>query len=546
MNSLKERIIDLLYALDMADLSPHISSERLNRIQKFGHEINTQLVCEILYSEHGLNIFSSKKLRMDLLFHNYLEFIDKIITSPNQSHYEALENFNDFNWGNNQKSKKFLKLFKLDEYPIRTKKPDSESQKDISIAKCLYSYQNWIRKKINYFFLDKTKSKVLVQMPTGAGKTRTMLEAVCDFLRQNPDPNITIVWLAHSEELCEQAASSFEEIWGKLGSESAQILRLWGGKSPKNFSEVSKPTFVVTSFQTAYSMIKTQSNQTFSYFTKIKRNCALMIVDEAHQSIAPTYKTAIELLSKQNTKIVGLTATPGRHHIGADASSTLELVKFYESNKIGIVDDDGKDLSDPITYLTEKGILSKTIDFAIDHDPEISLTDSEAKSIEMALDIPESILKKLGNDVIRTSKIVAQALKESEIHNNPTIIFAPSKESAIDIALLIRLQKGNARAIIGETPSSERSQHIKDFKGGKLGVLVNFGVLTTGFDSPNIKTVIIARPTTSVVLYSQMLGRGIRGKLMGGTEECKIIDVHDNILNMPSSKNAYQFFDKYY
>ena len=396
------------------------------------------------------------------------------------------------------------------------------------------------------FLVEPKSSKLLVQMPTGSGKTRTSMEAVCDHIRQNESSNTTIVWLAHSEELCEQAANSFQEMWAKLGSENAQIIRLWGGNSPKNFESISQPTFVVSSFQTAYSMTKTMSDQKFAIFAKIKSNCSLMIVDEAHQSIAPTYQTAIELFVNNNTKIVGLTATPGRHHLGADPEQTIKLGNFYENNLINILDDDGNKLSDPISYLTEKGILSKTNDFSIDHDSEISLTSKEIQQLESSLDIPSSILKKLGEDVIRSTKIVLSALNESEKKGCPTIIFAPSKDNAIDLALFIRLQGGDARAIVGDTPTADRSRYINDFKNGRLKVLVNFGVLTTGFDAPNIKSVIIARPTTSVVLYSQMLGRGLRGTLMGGTSECNMIDIHDNINNMPQSSQAYSFFDKFY
>jgi len=79
-----------------------------------------------------------------------------------------------------------------------------------------------------------------------------------------------------------------------------------------------------------------------------------------------------------------------------------------------------------------------------------------------------------------------------------------------------------------------------------LKILVNYGVLTTGFDAPSIEAVIIARPTTSVVLYSQMLGRGLRGTKMGGTKDCTIIDVNDNIANMPDSSNAYMFFNTFF
>ena len=88
-----------------------------------------------------------------------------------------------------------------------------------------------------------------------------------------------------------------------------------------------------------------------------------------------------------------------------------------------------------------------------------------------------------------------------------------------------------------------RAQSIADYKVGDVRVLVNFGVLTTGFDAPNTTCVLIARPTTSVVLYSQMVGRGIRGPLMGGSERCLIVDVKDNIEGMPDLPSAFSFFD---
>ena len=56
----------------------------------------------------------------------------------------------------------------------------------------------------------------------------------------------------------------------------------------------------------------------------------------------------------------------------------------------------------------------------------------------------------------------------------------------------------------------------------------------------------MARPTTSVVLYSQMIGRGLRGPKMGGEEECYLVDVVDNIVNMPDSDQAFTYFNEYY
>ena len=80
----------------------------------------------------------------------------------------------------------------------------------------------------------------------------------------------------------------------------------------------------------------------------------------------------------------------------------------------------------------------------------------------------------------------------------------------------------------------------------KIDAIFNYGVLSTGFDAPNIKTVVIARPTTSIVLYSQMIGRGIRGTLVGGTGECRVVDIKDNVSNFGQVEEVYRYFDSYW
>ena len=80
-------------------------------------------------------------------------------------------------------------------------------------------------------------------------------------------------------------------------------------------------------------------------------------------------------------------------------------------------------------------------------------------------------------------------------------------------------------------------------KKKKINSLLNFGVLTTGFDAPNTEYIVICRPTTSAILYEQIVGRGLRGPKFGGTEECTIIDFADNI-NRLGAPLAYQRFSE--
>jgi superfamily II DNA or RNA helicase len=84
-----------------------------------------------------------------------------------------------------------------------------------------------------------------------------------------------------------------------------------------------------------------------------------------------------------------------------------------------------------------------------------------------------------------------------------------------------------------------RRYKIEAFKQRKIRILINFGILTTGFDAPCTNVAIIARPTLSLVLYSQMAGRAMRGKRSGGNEKCKVYTVLDNIPEFTSLSKAF-------
>ena len=104
----------------------------------------------------------------------------------------------------------------------------------------------------------------------------------------------------------------------------------------------------------------------------------------------------------------------------------------------------------------------------------------------------------------------------------------------------------NNHCIFGDTNDLLRKKYISDFEQGKYDILINNAILTTGFDSPRIRCVFITRPTNSIVLYSQMLGRGLRGKKMGGNEECLLIDVIDNLNKFTDENFAFNYFSVYW
>jgi len=120
-----------------------------------------------------------------------------------------------------------------------------------------------------------------------------------------------------------------------------------------------------------------------------------------------------------------------------------------------------------------------------------------------------------------------------------TIIFACSVDHAKLLSALFNKAGRNSAYISSGIKKGTRYKMIKEFREGKIKILCNYAVLTTGFDAPKIDALFITRPTSSPVLYEQMVGRGMRGSRVGGKEVCLIYDVKDNITDFDGQLLSY-------
>jgi DNA repair protein RadD len=117
-------------------------------------------------------------------------------------------------------------------------------------------------------------------------------------------------------------------------------------------------------------------------------------------------------------------------------------------------------------------------------------------------------------------------------------VFACSIEHAELLAFCLNQSGRTAAVVTGDTPRFERLARLRAFNEKRIQFLCNVAVLTTGFDAPRVDTVCITRPTTSALLYEQMVGRGLRGPRNGGTNRCLVLDVQD--AGLPDSLMSYQ------
>ncbi|MFC0861641.1 DEAD/DEAH box helicase [Sphaerimonospora cavernae] len=360
--------------------------------------------------------------------------------------------------------------------------------------------------------LRKGRTRLLLHMPTGSGKTRTTLSMVCDFLREHEGR--PVLWLASTRELLDQAAREFHRAWAALGNREVPILAAWSGQEWR--SDDLTDGLLVASLQTLYSRRAEPG-----FLRDLGRRVGLIVFDEAHQAIAPTYRKVVQQLSVAGqpiTPIVGLSATPGRTFVGSPADE--ELAAFFEHTKIELDAAADGGAVGPVEYLIQQGYLAKP-EFRLlgelpdDEDEPAADSDDPA---ELGMDEDDYL-----NEVTAAT---LQLVKES---HRRIIVFAASVELAHIIAATLRAAGVLADAVDGTTAPEIRDTAIRMYKNTApvARVLVNYGVLTTGFDAPQTSAVVIARPTRSLVLYSQMVGRGIRGPKAGGNKKAVVVTVVD-------------------
>ncbi|MFY1677383.1 DEAD/DEAH box helicase family protein [Streptomyces sp. WMMC905] len=379
----------------------------------------------------------------------------------------------------------------------------------------LFPHQRRAARRVRDLLYSGERRAVL-HLPTGVGKTRTGMNLICDHLRAH-EPTV-VVWLARGRELLEQAAGEFERAWSALGNREVAVVRMWGD-APADLEGITDG-IVVLGVDKAVSAAKSDS----TFLDRLALHTTLTVFDEAHQAIAPTYSRVVETLTlRRDASLLGLTATPGR--TWADISEDEKLSQFFARQKV-MLEIDGYD--NPVTALIEQGYLARPDFRTVAAKSGMKLSGTDRRAVAKAFDLPEPLVEELAANVQWNLQVVRTVLELIEQHRRILLFAASVEHSRLLVATLSALGL-DAEQVTAESSSRHRDRVIARFKGptSRPMVLSNFGVLTTGFDAPAASATVIARPTKSLVLYSQMVGRVIRGPKAGGTPSCDVVTVVD-------------------
>ncbi|MEZ8808370.1 DEAD/DEAH box helicase [Vibrio atlanticus] len=355
----------------------------------------------------------------------------------------------------------------------------------------LRPYQADSVKSVIHYFRKHQTPAVLV-LPTGAGKSLVIAE-----LARLAKGRVLV--LAHVKELVEQNHEKYEGYGLKGSIFSAGLGR-----------KETDQQVVFASVQSVVRNLDSFSNQ-FS----------LLVIDECHRvpdEKTSSYQKVITHLRENNSgiKVLGLTATPYRLGMGwlyqyhTRGQVRSEEPRFFRDCIFEL----------PIRYLLDEGFLTpaRMIDA-----PVLSYDFSQLKPASTGRYKEAELDMVIEQSKRATPQIVDQIIELAK-DKLGIMVFAATVRHAQEILGL--LPEGESSIVIGDTPTLERDQIISDFKERKIKFLVNVSVLTTGFDAPHVDLIAILRPTESISLYQQIVGRGLR--LSPGKKECLVLDYAGN------------------
>ncbi|EGR2693076.1 DEAD/DEAH box helicase [Vibrio parahaemolyticus] len=347
-----------------------------------------------------------------------------------------------------------------------------------------------VKAVIHYF--RKHSTPAVIVLPTGAGKSLVIAE-----LARLAKGRVLV--LAHVKELVEQNHAKYEGYGLKGAIFSAGLGR--------------KETDQQVVFASVQSVVRNLDS--------FKNQFSLLVIDECHRvpdDKNSSYQKVITHLRELNPgiKVLGLTATPYRLGMGwiyqyhTRGQVRTEESRFFRDCIFEL----------PIRYLLDENFLTPA---RMMDAPVLSYDFSQLKPANTGRYKEAEMDMVIDKAKRATPQIVEQIIQYAR-ERKGVMIFAATVRHAQEIHGL--LPEGETAIVIGDTPTPKRDAIIQAFKNREIKYLVNVSVLTTGFDAPHVDLIAILRPTESVSLYQQIVGRGLR--LSEGKNECLVLDYAGN------------------
>ena len=348
----------------------------------------------------------------------------------------------------------------------------------------LRDYQRDLLKRVEDA-LASPAAKIMMQLPTGGGKTRIAGELLSSWLKDGRKA----VWLTHRGELATQT----EGMLGEAGVLAMAISNIqWTPRT--NAPDIVNGVVIL--------MAQTVSRRTAKASVWDGYNSGdLMIIDEAHHAAADGWARAI---NQWPGPVVGMTATPWR--LSEKEGFDHLFKELHCGSQVAALQSD--------KWLCRVRVLSPAEEDQI-----------RGGQVDIAGDYSESGIE-LANEDRDIWTAGALRFWQQHCEDRQTLVYAVSVRHARNLVAVFNDAGVPAGVLLGDMPTSERVRLIGQFQEGTLRALINVAVATEGFDLPDAACVVLTRPTMSLSLYLQMVGRGLRPKQ--NDDDCVILDLAGN------------------
>ena len=303
----------------------------------------------------------------------------------------------------------------------------------------------------------------------------------------------------------EQALQRFIELWQLRGDRKLILNRFFNRFNPDDSIDFNCGINII--FGT-FDKINVEKDNQSELYNKIRSKTDILIIDEAHFSLARTYEDLISNIknNSKGIKIIGLTATPLR----ADDNEFANLRQFFNNQLIQIKVPNGESA---LSFLQQNQYLAEL--------------ETEYLRINQNL---------IRHDSRELNQLIVEKILASVGQGKQIILFALSKDHAISLDIIFKINQIKSECIIGETHPNLRQDYFKSFKDREINVLINYDILSTGIDLPKVDELFIIRKFNQYSTAMQVLGRALRGEKNGGNPRNKIVSLIDNekIINNPA------------
>lgn len=346
----------------------------------------------------------------------------------------------------------------------------------------LRPYQREATEAVKQFVAQQVLRQLIV-LPTGTGKT-ICFSVLADWILGK---NKKVLVLAHRDELLQQAQEKMSWVIGEQFVSQIEMSEQWADP---------KADVIVASVQT----IGREGSKRIQRFDP--KEFGLIIIDEAHHATAGTYQNILDYFigKRKDVLLVGVTATPNR----SDEESLTGVFDkvVYQRTMIDMA--------------REKWLVP-AVSYRISSNTDLSRVKTTAGDYNLK-DLAQAV-----NNEERNTLIVETYLRK--FRDQQALVFATDLDHVRRLTEQLQAAGVKAEGVTGDLPRDERRRITEDFKSKRLDVVINYGIFTEGFDYEALGLIIMARPTQSSLLLTQIVGRANR--LYEGKTKAEVIEIVD-------------------